>query len=266
MQTYTLQYLSLSINPHKIEQVLADTNIFFIVGMGRSGTVFLSNLLNQSEECRVYHEHPDDRDALVKAYLDNSAARRYLLGKRRKIIASRILQSHKKVYGEVNGYFRHHTTALQEVLGAKVLHLVRDGREVVRSIMNRTAFTDNDKDHTGRIFPLPGDPYEDKWDKMDRFERVCWYWAMTTEVLLEQNLPVICLEDVTTSYDKFATQVLNNIAVDLPKELWQREISILHNISKKNTFPAYENWSAEQKEAFDQICGAVMWRLGYVGR
>jgi hypothetical protein len=182
---------------------LANTRLFFIVGMGRSGTVFLSHLLNKAPKCAVYHEIPSDRNALVDAYWDPDKVEKYLCGSRERFVAARIIRSRCQIYGEVNSYLRHHVDALQARWQPPVLHLVRDGHSLVRSLMNRTAFPPADKDHTGRLAPHLNDPLADQWPDMDRFARVCWHWSYTNQYLLERKLPIVRFEYITSSYEQF---------------------------------------------------------------
>lgn len=253
----------LSFSPARVKSTLANTRLFFIVGMGRSGTRFLSNLLNEVPKCTAYHETPSDRHALVDAYWNPDKAKKYL-DSRERLAAARIIRSRCQIYGEVNSYLRHHVDALQVRWQPTILHLVRDGRSVVRSLMNRTSFSPADKNHTGRLSPRPDDPLADQWPDMDRFARVCWYWAYTNQYLLERKLSIVRLEDIISSYDQFVQQVLQPLDIDLPLAIWNEEVLKPRNVSKDTSFTAWEDWTREQKRQFEAICGAVMSDLGYV--
>jgi hypothetical protein len=258
-----LQESLLSFYPARVDSALADTRLFFIVGMGRSGTVFLSHLLDRVPECAVYHEAPGDRNALVNAYWDPDKAGKHLGGSRQRLVAARIIRSNCRVYGEINSYLRHHVDALRAYWQPTILHLVRDGRSVVRSLMNRIAFSPADGYHTGRLAPLCGDPLADRWPDVGRFERVCWYWAYANRYLLERKLAVIRFEDVVRSYDQFERQVLQPLELGLPIEVWKSETLKSRNVAKDTSFPAWKDWTREQRHQFETICGPVMSDLGY---
>lgn len=256
-------YILLSFMPDRIETILSDTKLFFIVGMGRSGTDFLSHLLNKVPFCVVYHETRSDRKALIDAYWSSDKSIKYLSGSRKHLLAARILENKAQIYGEVNSYLRYHVDAFQDIWDPVILHLVRDGRMVVRSIMNRKSFTADDKKHTGNLYPLPDDPYFEKWDKMDRFARVCWYWASTNRYLLDRHLPVVRLEDIITSYELFSDQVLLPLGLNLSFELWSQQITKPRNVGQDNSFPVWDEWTVKQRKVFTDICGPVMTDLGY---
>ncbi len=258
-----LSSLHLLLRPGTVRATLRRTRLFFIVGMGRSGTRWLSDLFDLAEGCAAYHEAPGDRDALVRAYWSPRQARRYLRGRRERLIASRILRRGCHTYGEVNSLLRHHVDALWERWQPTILHLVRDGRAVVRSIINRTAFTPADRDHTGRLAPRPDDPWWERWPQMGRFERVCWYWASTNRYLMERHLPVVRFEDILHAYEALSSQILEPLGIALPVQIWQEHVRQPQNISRQRHFPPWEEWSSQQKRQFQEICGDVMQALGY---
>ena len=264
MRNVLVRYFLLHFNPGRVNSVLAHTNLFFVVGMGRSGTVFLSRLLSRASRCSVYHETIRDRNALVDAYWYPDRAEGYLAGYRARLIAARILQDQSQVYGEVNSYLRFHVEALRALWNPRILHLVRDGRAVVRSLMNRVAFASADLDHTGRLGPRPDDPYANEWPQMNRFSRVCWYWAATNRSLTEHHLPIVRLEDIIGSYEAFDEQFLRPLGIHLAPGIWREQILKPQNVGKTSTFPAWEDWTDEQKCQFEAICGPVMSDLGYV--
>jgi len=248
--------------PKRVKTILSSRRLFFITGMGRSGSVFLSDLLNVPG-ADVYHETHADFKALVDAYWNPANANEYIDGMRGRVIASRILSTQCEIYGEVNGLLRFHVNALRRFENATILHLVRDGRLVVRSGMNRKAFTPTDSNVTGRIEPWADDPYRERWPAMDRFEKVCWYWASTVRYLIQLQVPVVRFEDVISTYEQFDRQLLQPLQVTVSYEHWQAEKSRPKNSNTENAFPVWRDWSADQKRQFLDICGDVMSTLGY---
>jgi hypothetical protein len=167
------------------------------------------------------------------------------------------------VYGEVNSLLRYHVDALKDEWNPTILHLVRDGREVVRSIMNRVAFTSADRRHTGRLRPRRDDPIRGEWDRLDRFARVCWYWGGTNEFLLERNLAVVRLEDIVASYEKFSENLLGPLDLSIGQQDWAGRVSHPVNPSVRSTFPGWSEWTQAQRDVFSRLCGSTMSRLGY---
>lgn len=268
MELAKIKQLLLFLSPSYVNNTLATTKLFFVVSLGRSGTSFLSRLLSltQERDVAVFHELNSDRKALVEAYHNSGKAKEYLKGYRGRVVAARIIQSNCKIYGEVNSYLRYHVQPIRELWNPLILHLVRDGRSVVRSIMNRKTFLPSDRVHSGKLAPLPNDPWADKWPSMSRFERVCWYWATTNRYLLIYNLPLVRFEEITHSYELFEKQILTPIGINIPSKKWEEQIHIPQNENQHNWFPQWDNWSALQQKQFEAICGDVMLELGYTCR
>lgn len=260
---YGSKWRSFFLSKKKTNEILSGSRLFFITGMGRSGSTFLANLIDQITDISVHHETFTDYKALISAYYEPESAKKYFDGRRGKIIAIRIKQSKCKVYGEVNSLLRYHVNVIRNFHDAEILHLVRDGRLVVRSIMNRKAFTYEDQKHTGLIKPLPGDEYRGIWPEMDRFAKVCWYWSSTCSFLLKQRLRVIRLEDIINSYELFESQVAYPLQIHVPYELWLKEKDKPRNMNEKRSFPMWPNWSIDQKRIFINMCGDIMMNLGY---
>lgn len=247
----------------KTDQLLSSCRFFFITGMGRSGTTFLVNLLNNVQGTSVYHEVYPDFDALIDAYYDPDEAYNYFNYRRKKIIAARINKINCQIYGEVNSLLRYHVDVLSKFNNVRLFHLVRDGRSVVQSIMNRTAFTSDDEKITGKIKPKKNDPYYKVWPEMSRFEKVCWYWADTCSFLLQKSLPTVRFDDIIQSYEQFESQLLNPLQINFSYDLWQTERHKPKNVNQKYTFPGWEDWNNWHKDRFLKICGVVMSKLNY---
>ena len=234
-------------------------NIFFITGMGRSGSKFLSDLLCLNSYIKTFHEFPKDKYMCTEAFYKRNMP---MTISRLKLTVDHINQIQEInpnfKYIEVSSYLRYQTQYLKNVFDCKVIHLVRDCRKVVRSIMCRSAFTDKDIDHTGKIkFTI------ENWESLDRFEKVCIYWNDAVSFLLNNSDLTVRFEDLISSYESFNSSFLKPLELEFNDEIWK----ICHN-KKVNetqlfTFPEYQDWTDEQKIIFNQHCMLTMHRLGY---
>ena len=114
----------------QVQQWADTTKLFFVLGMGRSGTALLARLLNQDPHAYVCHE-PVRRDfrAGAEAQRNGQRAEHYVSSFRGKEIFLRASEHGSPIYGEVNSALRHHVYALMTLFpDATYLHLVRDGR------------------------------------------------------------------------------------------------------------------------------------------
>jgi hypothetical protein len=248
-----------------IDEWARQTGIFFVLAIGRSGTHFLSDLLNKVPGTCIFHEPVrEDFAAYVRAFHSGEEAKGYVHTFRKKEIYLRARAMHLGTYGEVNSLLRRHAYALQEAFpGAAFVHLVRDGRDIVRSMMARKTMTPEDR-FTVAIQPHAEDQWRDKWAQMDRFARLCWYWQVENAYLRTAIGRTVQFERLVSSYEYLSEHLLQVCGLDLPEQEWQRAIAAPKNVTLKHRIPAWQGWSAEQKQTFKEICGEEMERNGYV--
>lgn len=249
----------------KIKRWAAGKRIFFIIGSGRSGTAWLSSLLANAGQAYVEHEPvKEDFQAYQCAYWDQNAARSYILSFRMKEIFTRC--SHREefsAYGEVNSALRRHAPALREAFpNTDMFHLVRDGRDVVRSMYARTTMTPTDP-NTQYIAPTLDDPFRESWPSMSRFEKLCWYWRVENAFLRDVVPHVIQFERILQDYSYLQSRVLSPLGLNIDAEIWQRYANTRINRTTAPGLPHWEEWPAELKTGFDRICSTEMANLGY---
>jgi hypothetical protein len=167
----------------------------------------------------------------------------------------------------VNGTIRYQIQAIRQLFPeAKMLLMTRDGRGVVRSVMGWPQFYGPRSKGAFALAPLPGYPFETEWTSMNRFERICWGWQDTYELLM-RHIPSthwLTLEQSTSDFEYFERQFTQNIGLTISREAWQQHVSRKsRNASKEYGFPAWVQWSDAQKQAFIRICGPTMRKLGY---
>jgi Sulfotransferase family len=240
------------------------TNLFFILAIGRSGTAFLADLLNQVPGAAVYHEPVKaDFQAYPQAFHDPQKALKYIHSFRSKEIYLRAGEANLTTYGEVNSLLRRHSQALKEFFPkATFLHLIRDGRHVVRSMAARTALTPGDE-KTLDIYPTAADPWHNEWSKMDRFARLCWYWQVENAYLRKTIAKTVHFEKIITDYNYFKANVLEPCHLELPMDLWKKSVSKPKNVTTKHKMASWTDWDASQKATFDRICGQEMTISGF---
>ncbi len=237
-------------------------NPFFILAMGRSGTKFLSSLLN-SNSVKVVHERFPDVLFYQLAYRSEKLADNYFIPYRRNVIDRELKNNLVSNYGEVNGLLRRHCKAIHRFYpSSKVVHLVRDGRDVVRSMMSRKSFKWYDIS-TRFVHPLKGDPYWNKWYLMSRFEKLCWYWMIDNKYLRLNCNNRIEFEKIISDYNYYKLNVLDLLGINQSEKNWKFLVKKPKNITKKYYFPHWTEWNKEYKSAFINICSKEMKACGY---
>ncbi len=252
------------ITDKKIEKLFEDKNIFFILSIGRSGTKFLANLLDKAKNTYIVHEPVrSDHRAYQEAFHSEKKALSYIENFRRKEIYLRAKKREFFTYGEVNSILRRHYTALNQVFPkATFIHLIRDGRDSVRSMMSRKTMTPLDL-NTKKIFPLDGDPWKLKWSKMSRFERICWYWQNENKYLNKYFEKPIKFEEIISNYHYFNKNILEPLNIEISEDTWLKEVNEPKNVTINYKIPHWKEWNNEMINSFNKICGSIMTKNDY---
>ncbi|NJE12880.1 sulfotransferase [Thermococcus sp. LS2] len=251
------------IDEDDIEEWFNTKNVFFILSIGRSGTQFLSDLLNKAPGALVVHEPFIEAIPHQEAFHNPREAEKYIQTFRKKEIYLRVHKFDIETYGEVNSFLRRHCNALKKAFPkAKLLHLVRDGRDVVRSMYSRETMKPGAYD-TKRIYPKEDDPWRDEWPRMSRFEKLCWYWMIENKYLRECIGKTIQFEKVISDYNYFKKNVLKPLNLEIPREIWEETINKPKNITVRYKLPHWREWDQKKREAFERICGEEMKKCGY---
>lgn len=261
------KYLNFVVTDKKeLESWYSDKKIFFGLGIIRSGTTFLSNFLNSSlDKAVIKHEAiPEDFLAYAKAFNNEDEALEYIKKFRYYEIYNRVKKtSGLELYGEINPFLRRHIRALKEVYPqAKYFYITRDGRDVVRSIMSRANLGKKDS-ISAFICPPIGDKWHERWSEMNRFERVCWWWQAENKYMRENIEHAVKFEELRKSYSYFKTNILDFLGISITREQWGARINRVANPTKTFHLPNPSEWTKEQKESFDKICGEEMKINGY---
>lgn len=220
-------------------------------------------------------------DARVRGSIAHQDALRQLYKFRNEFISSRpgniYVESSTAHYGVIDiltkVYSKH-----------RVVFIVRDGRDWVRSWMN---WGERGGMYTkGKIrgiwahrWPTANDfqkdPYSILWNSMSRFEKLCWAW----QKLNSYALRTAALNDCAKVYrfeDIFSRDHENGHIVDLIEfatgflelrdavDLRSVRQSIQNRVHESSgAFPAYSDWSQKQKDVFQELCGTLMKQMEY---
>jgi hypothetical protein len=219
-------------------------------------------------------------DARFRGEISSSEAARQVRLQRKRFIDSRsgsvYVESSIAYYGLID--------ILKEAYEYhKAVYIIRDGRDWVRSWMS---WSDGagiyDKSrirslvaHTWPTAPdIKDNAYAARWQSMSRFGRLCWGWSRLNQYTLgtiQQNpdAKVFLFEDIFKSKNRYQNLTeLVDFVTDMPgvdpvptKGLDGWVDRKIHKSSKD--FPAWPEWSVQQKQQFVEICGPLMEELGY---
>jgi hypothetical protein len=242
---------------------LGPKRAYFFLSTARSGSKWLSEVLEAATSLTSRHEY-----ILNQEFFDGRTAE-----KRTGHDFASLAQNHREVtrliadawdrverqpndYAEINVYLEAFIETILTFFGNAVLiHLHRDPRAVVRSIMNRHWY-DTPLDDRHRRVDTP------KWDSLGQFEKACHYVRDVNERLVTACSTRLCFERMTTDVEYLA-ETLAKLGIPLHLRLARRYIGKVVNANSESDFPTIEEWSIDQRQKFDEICGPVSAQLGY---
>ncbi len=212
----------------------------------------------------VVHE-PLRRDVLeyARSFSDGYSYDEYINSFRIKYIQHNVSNKSIRVYGEVNSYLRRHAAAIMaNIPNVKGFYLIRDGRDVVRSMMSREVMSNHW--FYNKIIPRYDDPYFNAWHTMNQFEKCCWIWASENAMLYRQFRQAMKFECLIDDYEYLKSKLLDVLYLNISKEIWKKEIlTKSENSTKQFLCEPYGNWPTIWKDSFWEICGDMMQKHGY---
>jgi len=250
-------------------KLFKDKRFIFITGSGRCGTKWITNYLTKACSQYAFHEpSPDLLDLSLnvahKKISDKEAWDKFIKS-RMKIIRD-MDTFDKKVYIESNNRLFPMLDILDKnIENCTFVHLVRDGRDVVRSAYN--FWKSGEYEDTPRIncrnFPSD-DSYPD-WGTYNTFSKVTWWWKKKVEMIEDAKADKITvkIESLTDSYNNFEN--MRNLLgrLGLPQNIDQQLIKEKVHAFNSFEMPRWYSWSFERRIRFDVVAKRMMERLGY---
>lgn len=247
--------------------------MFFVLNTGRAGSKTIAQTLSQAPDCLCLHE-PEPR------LIEESVRYRYSELTQDEVVdllrRTRPVSDDAEVRGESNNRLSLVVPALTEAFpDARYLWLVRDGRTVVASAMQRGWYGEADQHpdaNDWQRWRLQGDRAgavpADTWASWDAFERNCWMWRYTND-LIHQDLSTAGEPWMTVRIETLGAQ-LGEICDFLgitPTEFvvgranrrrQDRSDGIANAVARVET---WHDWTDRQRRIFEDHAGELMDRL-----
>lgn len=272
---------------------------FFVLSCARSGSTSLAKILGSAPNCTCLVEPMPNLNREARDIMDGrrSDAADII----REQVAPRVAANSAagKVYGEKNVTYGPFIPELHAQLGARFVFLVRDGRDVVTSLINwheqkfgnvyrecretgavsqeaiRSASAlpvHLDSSDCSRPRPGPEEPVYHRWESLTRLEMCAWYWQRINR-LYRDNLSRLSPDcwrriDYTAPSAQDILRLAEFLGVvglreeDVARQLAGKINSLKDRFGKSGTFPQWVNWSSAQRRQFDGIAGDAMKELG----
>lgn len=152
----------------------------------------------------------------------------------------------------------------------RYIHLIRDGRDFVRSGMSRKWYTEYDEVSSIPNTLVKRHRLDPPVEANDRFKKIAWLWAETNKSIRQQlenhpNHLAVKLEEF--SYEKYC-DMCDFLEADWVKIAYSTFKKILESKPNKNEreflIPPKEEWDAEMNLQFMKFAGDEMRHWGYV--
>ena len=275
--------------------------IFFVFGCARSGTTSLCEALDFATNAVCLTEPAPNLTYETREMMDGRCADPF--GVISRTLAPRIhsVLDQGLIYGEKNNTLGPFVPYLARHFAAKFVLVVRDGRDVTRSLMNwhnqmfGTVYreckemgelseraqqmagglsVENDWSDYSRPRPSVGDPWHERWLDLSRFEMCAWYWAYINRLFLN-NLEQIqadrwmCIDYTRPSPESVVkiAEFLGLTGVDRTKvqlHLDSKVNSLEQRTGESGRFPAWDCWDTDRTAQFEVIAASVMREFGYL--
>ena len=256
-----------------------NTNLVFILGSGRCGTKALVKMLAGTPDLEAHHEYVRyyyQKEAVL--YFEELISYEEMQNKLKSIYDGAVYYSEAKTFLDSSHKLVWCADVLQETYpNAKYVHLLRDGRKVASSFYNKLNIHPDKASKEFREFkasvkwetynlPMPP-PSEKYWwpatEYSNRWQRICWYWAVMNEMIDEliyksdSESIQTKLEDLTTNKNELK-MLLDFIEVPFRESYWDA-------LQKPDHVYVPINYSLTdlQREQFNEIAAPTMEKFGY---
>ncbi len=239
--------------------------VFFFLSTARSGSKWLATLSDRATSATGRHEFSLNHflDGAELAFQKRTGSNfRQLVEERGESVdlladIREWLKGLTGDYVEANVYLEQFLPELRQLFPkATFIHLHRDPKAVVRSLVNRDWYDTPDDDRHPAV-EVAG------WDAMDQFHKICWYVRETNERLARNCSRHLRFEDMVSHGDSLR-KLFDDLDLAYYPRLAKPILGTRINANERNEFPAYVNWNAPQKSVFQQICGPVRRQLLYL--
>ncbi len=268
------------------------SDAFFLIGCWRSGTTALAHVLQSATNADLHVEalpkfQVEFRDRFEGRLRDG----RPLLRDARQPLIDRATSA-DMIFGDKNPSYMAFLPELKDLWNCKVVFFVRDGRDVVRSLMDwhdmkAAIIYVREEDGAEGPDPLPeadpwsycllrpgsDDPLKGEWKSLDRFEKCAWFWSEYNKAALarlaEWPDDRWLMVDTTGLTPEGSEQVFDFLELKgfdkakVKKLLNSRINSVEARLGLPDEFPRWTEWDDGLRLRFDRFAAPMMRRLGY---
>jgi hypothetical protein len=280
---------------------MAGSRTYFLISCARSGSTSLTKIFGEATNGCCLSEPAPTLAYEARELWDGRLTEPTKVVERNLLPRVREHSTRHAVYGEKNVTLGFFLPQIHQALGSKFVFLRRDGRDVVRSLMDwhnkkfgsiyrecrdpgdlneearraagRLPIHEDTSDY-GRPRPRRGSALYAEWESLSREEMCAYYWTEVNQLFLNhlEALP----QDSWTALDYTAPTAdaiidaarfcgLEGLDEPRVEKLLSQKINSLGDRGGQttNNYPDWRSWDGGQRRRFTRIAGDGMRRLGY---
>ncbi len=255
--------------------IFEDLKPVFFLSTGRCGTLLFTKLLSNAQGVNVFHDPIPNLSLQSKSAWEMNYTQQVMATEtlRDLFLASRELFLYKtarygKRYIETNRNITFFAPTIKEIIpSAQFVHIHRHPADFIRSGMRRGWYTGAHPHDQGRLTPVSGDPYADRWPTLSSVGKIAWLWEMTnafidtfSESLGEENFLRFNFDELGV---ESVQKMLGYLGLQISTNRIKKALLKPVNIQKTGEFPTLDKWSHEDRDAMIEICGERASKYGY---
>lgn len=271
-----------------------------MVSCARSGSTSLARILDTAANARCLVEPMPNLNSESRDLMDGRLADPFRILAEQ--VAPRVAGALDAgiMHGEKNLTLGPFIPHLRTMFRCRFVWIVRDGRDVARSLMNwhSEAFgniyrecaaaeplspqaqaaasqlpPELDTADYARPRPRPGDPWHERWPSLSRLQMVAWYWAHVNCLFAAHLAPLPRESWIKIDYTHITVDRIRELfgfldlegfdAARIQEMLGRRINSLEDRFQTRGPFPHWKDWTADQRREFEDIAGEQLAALGY---
>jgi len=235
----------------------------FITSTGRTGTGYFKYLFNDTvKNTYALHEpQPAFRSRAGRLIREGKKFGDVTYFKTPRLY--RHAMQSQEVYIECNYHLASAIDVVRDAFPkAPIIHLVRDGRSIVTSWLNRYRYITNDHITPEQVRDADA---MSKWDKWNPLQKLAWHWCVINRNAQKHNPDLFLkFEEVFTQENTRLFEILELIGgLEYDKNEVLDTLKIKRNATKQEFFPKYKDWPELWREQFWEIAGDTMEHFDY---
>jgi len=270
---------------HHVDQKTIDEMYYtyspiFILSTGRTGSKFITKLLNLSPQVAAFHEPRPTLEYFSNYAYHHQQGKNILSNMINAARMESILDVFikNKIYIESNQCLTFFAPVIASLFKkAKFIHIIRHPGDFVRSAIRKGWHRNDSIWESGRVKMSD----QNQWNKLDHIEKLSWVWDITNRFIENffkqikaERVISFKIEDISENDDTlkrlFSFIGIGNIEWEDINQLLKEKVNFFRigpneppNMKKIADFPIYNEWTPKMKQKLREYTREIAVSYGY---